>query len=1397
MKSAVPSPSSWLLGLVWVIVWLGSAVPVRAAAYDIVNNLSAAESGGESFFPGDPLQLTAQAFQTDSWVYSLNSISVTLQDYWSGTSRAELSLRADNGGVPGAVIEVLGEVTIDGAASQVRTKNSSTQPVLAPNTKYWVVMKRVVGDFDWRLTSSIAGDGTGTFLPNRRLSFDDGLSWTGLFAESCLLAVNGTRIFPTIALSGNGVGIANRDDEASTVDHTDFGAQAMTSGTLIRTFTIQNTGTHTLAVGTVTVSGAEAGDFQVTSQPAATVGAGGSTSFTVQFDPSATGLRKTTVTVPSNDLSKPGFTFAISGTGTGIGSVGAYNISTGPGFVTSIATQPDKSVLLGGYFPTLNGDAIPHSARQLENGALDFGYLPSPDYLVTSQAVLADGKIVIAGQFQSVGGTTRNSIARLKADGSLDTTFDPNVDIGINSLAVQTDGKLIIGGLFNTVGGTSRKYLARLNADGTLDPDFNVEVNGIVFCVLVLADGKIVLGGQFTQVGGFTRNGIARLNNDGTLDSGFNPNANAEVNCLVQQPDGKIVFGGRFTAVSGVQRYKLARVHASGALDSGFNPNVWDDVNSLALQADGKLLVGGFFTFILGESRNRIARLDADGDLDLGFNPNANGEVLGVTLQADGKILMGGVFTAVGGFGRLRFALLSNDAASQTVNVIDPTQVTWTRSGTTPEVGQVFFESSTDGGATWNLLGPGTRVGTSANWQITGILLGGSGQVRARGRVVSGYFSGSSGLVESVGSYSGFPIPQPEIAVTGNSVNITDGDSTPATADHTDFGTLLVGAGSVARTFTIQNSGQGALTVGTVTWSGVAAADFTVTTPPAGTVAAGGSTTFTVTFVPGATGLRTATLSFSNNDAGENPFNFTVQGMGTGLGTASSLDATVVGGSVNVFVVQPDRKTILADNFSSILGVTRNNIARLNEAGTLDTGFNPGANGAVSCLAVQADGKLLMGGGFTTVAGTTRNRIARLNADGTLDTGFNPNASGSVTALAVQADGKILLGGSFTMIGGVARNRIARLNADGTLDTDFNPNASGNCNSLALQADGKILLGGAFTTVGGTGRNRLARLNADGTVDTGFNPNANGTVNCVVLQADGKILAGGGFTAMGGTTRNRFARLNTDGTLDAGFNPDVGDTVYSVAVQADGQMVIGGFFTAVGGTTRNRIARVNADGTLDAGFNPDASSTVFGVALQADGLVIMGGNFTTVGGITRNRLAQVNNGEATQTLSFPDATQVLWSRGGTAPEVAQVSFEKSVDGGNTWTSLGQGTRVGTTANWAVTGLALTGSGQVRARGRTSGGYYNGSSGVVEMVSSYSDLVPVEIALSIQRTGNSVEVSWPAAGAGGWELQSSTSQSGTPLWTLEPGEVLTAGERSYVIVPASSGMRFFRLILMPE
>ena len=136
-------------------------------------------------------------------------------------------------------------------------------------------------------------------------------------------------------------------------------------------------------------------------------------------------------------------------------------------------------------------------------------------------------------------------------------------------------------------------------------------------------------------------------------------------------------------------------------------------------------------------------------------------------------------------------------------------------------------------------------------------------------------YPASIGDAQGVGTIVNDDVPPPpEINVVG----VADGDTTPSVAENTDFGSTLVAGGTVDKTYTIQNTGTGDLTLGTVTAGG----DFTVTSQPVSPVTPGGSTTFTVHFDPTAVGTRTATISFTNNDSNENPYNFSIQGIGDG-----------------------------------------------------------------------------------------------------------------------------------------------------------------------------------------------------------------------------------------------------------------------------------------------------------------------------------------------------------------------------------------------------------------------------------------------------------------------------------------------------------------------------------
>ena len=366
-----------------------------------------------------------------------------------------------------------------------------------------------------------------------------------------------------------------------------------------------------------------------------------------------------------------------------------------------------------------------------------------------------------------------------------------------------------------------------------------------------------------------------------------------------------------------------------------------------------------------------------------------------------------------------------------------------------------------------------------------------------------------------------------------------------------------------------------------------------------------------------------------------------------------SLDGSFVpvsaSGGVMSIALQADGKILLGGYFTSVNGVARNRIARLNADGSLDQGFNPGsgADEIVLAVALQRDGKVIIGGTFQSFDGVVRNQIARLNPDGSLDMAFAPSFSSSssssssfqaeTVALAVQSDDKILVSQA-SIFNGEAHYYLVRLNLDGTLDADFAPILDSSPFAIALQSDGKIVIGGDFRTVNGVShRNGVARLNIDGSLDPAFDRGGDGiytpTIRSVAVQGDGKILIGGYFNSINGVNRRSIARLKADGSLDMGF--DAGASwanvlIFAIAAQTDHKAVIGGALLSASAGP-NDFARLNADGTPDTDFDPGIGpvGSRFGdqardIVIQCDGRILIGGNFREVNGVPRVSIARLH-----------------------------------------------------------------------------------------------------------------------------------------------------------------------------
>jgi uncharacterized delta-60 repeat protein len=717
-----------------------------------------------------------------------------------------------------------------------------------------------------------------------------------------------------------------------------------------------------------------------------------------------------------------------------------------------IVLQNDGKILLGGRFTNLGGQPRAHIGRLNADGSLDPTFNPGANNLVDAIAVQPDGKILVGGDFDQLDGQPRAHIGRLNEDGSLDDSFNPGATAPNNilpvviTMAVQSDGKILVGGGFSTLAGQPRSGIGRLNADGSLDTSFNLGVGGTnagVFAMVVQPDDKIVVGGSFTTIGGRSRTNLTRLNADGSLDSGFNPGiTDDQVSALALQPDGKILAGGSFSVLGAQARLSLGRLNADGSLDMAFHPGADGPdprVLAIALQADGKILIAGGFNVLGGQPRTNLGRLNADGSVDLvfdpGLNPGADSEVSTLAVQSDSEILLGGKFNVV------------DSESHNSISRLLPNGKT-----NPDDCPGARFDPAPGGTVRTIAVEPDRKTLVGAFFPTLG---GAPGRLNPDGSLDASFNPRADRVVHVIGVQ-----PDGKILV-GGEFSMLAGQPRNLIGRLNEDGSLDT---SFNANSSFLNTGLDAgITPEREPFDSVDA----LSMQPDGKSLVAGSFTM-------AGGGRRGNIGRLDADGG--------------VDTSFTADANA---EAFVITTQPDGKILVGGDFTQLNGQPRMHLGRFNPDGSIDSSFDPGVTGPgatveVNAISLQADGKILVGGLFATLGGQSRASIGRLNQDGSLDVSFNPGAGGQfaqVLEMAVQADGKILVGGRFSTLGGQPRANIGRLNPDGSLD-DFNPgadpsadpNSFADVEALALQADGQVLVGGVFGTLAGQPRRFFGRV---------------------------------------------------------------------------------------------------------------------------------------------------------------------------------------------------------------------------------------------------------------------------------------------------------------------------------
>ncbi|WP_164974910.1 LamG-like jellyroll fold domain-containing protein [Flavobacterium stagni] len=264
-------------------------------------------------------------------------------------------------------------------------------------------------------------------------------------------------------------------------------------------------------------------------------------------------------------------------------------------------------------------------------------------------------------------------------------------------------------------------------------------------------------------------------------------------------------------------------------------------------------------------------------------------------------------------------------------------------------------------------------------------------------------------------------VDYPEIDIRGNNVAIGNGDATPSTSDFTFIGSNDVAVGSISKTFQLRNlSSTAPLTIGTISFSGANASDFSIGTPPATTVAANSSTTFTIVFNPSATGTRNAIISIVNNDQNENPYTFSIQGTGITDIDGDGIDVSVDTDDDNDGISDlSECRTCTTDPF-------QNGSFETPVIGASTYSFVPTAS--VTGWQTSAENVIeIWSSGFNGVNAAAGNQFAELNANvpGVLYQTFCLNGAGGTITYSVRHRGRVGTDTAYMKIGNSLANALA------------------------------------------------------------------------------------------------------------------------------------------------------------------------------------------------------------------------------------------------------------------------------------------------------------------------------------------------------------------------------------
>ncbi len=464
--------------------------------------------------------------------------------------------------------------------------------------------------------------------------------------------------------------------------------------------------------------------------------------------------------------------------------------------------------------------------------------------------------------------------------------------------------------------------------------------------------GQVTIGSDIVKTFTIQNTGVSDLNLSGV---GFSLGTNSQFSLDVSSTTSPIP-GGNFTTFTVTFTPTVTGVVSGGLTISSDDPDA-ESTYTYNIQAEGVAASGDPDINIQG---NSVDIVDGDTTPDLADHTDFGDTSIGSTLTRTFTIQNTGIgdlsLTGVG-FGFGTNAQFSIDVASTTTPIPGSGSTTFT----------VTYTPTVAGSASGSILITSDDPDAESTYTY---------DIVANG------------------------VSAPDINIQGNSVDIADGDTTPSTADHTDFDQVTIGS-NLTRTFTIQNTGSDDLVLGSVGLGFGTNAQFSIdvssTTSP---ITGASSTTFVVTFTPTVAGAVTGSILITSNDPdAESTYTYSIAAEGIIL---TEPDINVQGNGIDI--LDGDTTPDVADDtdFGQVtVGATLTRTFTIQNTGNANlnltsVGFGFGTNAQFS-IDITGTTSPIVGLGSTTFDVTFTPTVAGTVSGSILITSDDPDAESSYT----------------------------------------------------------------------------------------------------------------------------------------------------------------------------------------------------------------------------------------------------------------------------------------------------------------------------------------------------------------------------------------------------------------